>query len=107
MSSPSTTANASSEWTNRPEWLTDTHTVYDHCRESAVKPLLCIRQAATTQMCEQLGFKHKLLNFRHVAHLDEAYTLYSKAIDLIKELIKLPGVKEPFQLSATLISWSK
>uniref|UniRef100_A0A0W0ETT2 Uncharacterized protein n=1 Tax=Moniliophthora roreri TaxID=221103 RepID=A0A0W0ETT2_MONRR len=100
MSSSSTTTNASSEWTDCPGWLTDTHTIYDHCRESAVKPLLCLRQAATTQMCEQLGSKHKPLNFRHVAHSDEAYTLYSKAIDLIKKLIKLPGVKEPFQLSA-------
>uniref|UniRef100_A0A0W0ETV5 Uncharacterized protein n=1 Tax=Moniliophthora roreri TaxID=221103 RepID=A0A0W0ETV5_MONRR len=100
MSSPSTTANASSEWTDHPGWLTDTHAIYDHCRESAVKPLLCLRQAAATQMCEQLGSKCKPLNFRHVAHSDEAYTLYSKAVDLIKELVKLPGVKEPFQLSA-------
>ncbi|ESK81937.1 hypothetical protein Moror_15413 [Moniliophthora roreri MCA 2997] len=100
ISSPSTTANASSEWTDHPGWLTDMHAVYDHCRESAVKPLLCIKQAAATQMCEQLGSKCKPLNFRHVAHSDEAYTLYSKAIDLIKELFKLSGVKEPFQLSA-------
>uniref|UniRef100_A0A0W0F8A7 Uncharacterized protein n=1 Tax=Moniliophthora roreri TaxID=221103 RepID=A0A0W0F8A7_MONRR len=100
MSLPSTTANASSEWTDHPGWLTNMHTIYDHCRESAVKPLLCLRQAAATQMCKQLGSKRKPLNFRHVAHSDEAYTLYSKAIDLIKELVKLPGVKEPFQLSA-------
>ncbi|ESK81616.1 hypothetical protein Moror_11112 [Moniliophthora roreri MCA 2997] len=76
------------------------HAIYDHCRESAIKPLLCIRQAAATQMCEQLGSKCKLLNFRHVTCLDKAYTLYSKAVDLIKKLIKLPGIKEPFQLSA-------
>ncbi|ESK93410.1 hypothetical protein Moror_1760 [Moniliophthora roreri MCA 2997] len=97
MSSTPTTTNASSEWTDRPGWLTDTHAIYDHCRESAVKPLLCIRQAAATQMCKQLC---KPLNFRHVTRSDEAYTLYSKAVNLIKELIKLPGVKEPFQLSA-------
>ncbi|ESK81456.1 hypothetical protein Moror_15811 [Moniliophthora roreri MCA 2997] len=72
-----------------------THTIYNHCRESSVKPLLYIRQAAATQMCEQLV--HMLW---HIAHSDEAYTLYSKAVDLIKELIKLSGVKEPFQLSA-------
>uniref|UniRef100_A0A0W0G252 Uncharacterized protein n=1 Tax=Moniliophthora roreri TaxID=221103 RepID=A0A0W0G252_MONRR len=97
MSSFSNVANASGEWADHPVWLTNMHTIYDHCKESAAKPLLCIRQAATTQMCEQLC---KLLNFRHVAHLDEAYNLYSKALDLIKELIKLPGIKEPFQLSA-------
>ncbi|ESK81771.1 hypothetical protein Moror_16724, partial [Moniliophthora roreri MCA 2997] len=95
MSLPSTSANASSEWTDHPGWLTDMHTIYDHCRESAVKPLLCIRQAAATQMCKQLV--HILW---HVAHSDKAYTLYSKAVDLIKELVKLPSVKEPFQLSA-------
>ncbi|ESK80754.1 hypothetical protein Moror_16580 [Moniliophthora roreri MCA 2997] len=97
MSSSSNIANASGEWADHPVWLTNTHTIYDHCKESAAKPLLCIRQAAATQMCEQLC---KPLNFRHVAHSDKAYNLYSKALNLIKELIKLPGIKKPFQLSA-------
>ncbi|EEB90246.1 hypothetical protein MPER_11566, partial [Moniliophthora perniciosa FA553] len=100
--SPSASASASgpgsaSEWADREPWLEETLTITAHCKECAAKPVLCIKQAACNQMTEQL---RKTLPFRHVARCDRSYGAYTGAVEFLKEVIKVPGIKEPFHMGA-------
>ncbi|EEB88787.1 hypothetical protein MPER_13198, partial [Moniliophthora perniciosa FA553] len=100
--SPSASASASgpgsaSEWADREPWLEETLTITAHCKECAAKPMLCIKQAACNQMTEQL---RKTLPFRHVARCDRSYGAYTGAVEFLEEVIKVPGIKEPFHMGA-------
>ncbi|EEB89771.1 hypothetical protein MPER_12100, partial [Moniliophthora perniciosa FA553] len=96
-SAPASVPGSGVDWTDRDPWIDDTLAITAHCKECAAKPVLCIQQAACNQMTEQL---RKPLPFRPVARCDRAYGAYTIAVEFLEEIIKVPGIKEPFHMGA-------